>query len=88
MCNVLELSKSGYYAWCSRLPSSRSQENEQLSQQIQEIHKQSRKTYGAPRIHAALKDKGFQVGRHRVARLRIRSELTYRIVDFVCGCIS
>ena len=49
-----------------------------MSQQIQEIHKQSRKTYGAPRIHAALKDKGFQVGRHRVARLMSQQGICVR----------
>jgi len=49
-----------------------------LSQQIQVIHKQSRKTYGAPRIHAALKDKGFQVGRHRVARLMSQQGICVR----------
>jgi transposase InsO family protein len=69
MCEVLEVSKSGYYAWCYRSPSLRTLENEQLSQQIQQIHQTSRKTYGAPRIHAALKEQGFHVGRHRVARL-------------------
>lgn len=78
MCNVLEVSKSGYYAWCHRSTSPRTQENEQLSQQIQEIHKQSRKTYGAPRIHASLKDKGFQVGRHRVARLMSQQGICIR----------
>lgn len=69
MCDVLALSTSGYYAWCNRPPSLRTQENERLSQQIQEIHHQSRQSYGAPRIHASLQAKGFQVGRHRVARL-------------------
>jgi putative transposase len=69
MCNVLELSKSGYYAWCKRPPSPRTQENKQLSEQIHQIHQKSRRTYGAPRIYASLKEKGFEVGRHRVARL-------------------
>jgi transposase InsO family protein len=78
MCDVLEVSKSGYYAWSKRPASPRTQENEQLSQQIQAIHKQSRKTYGAPRIHAALKDKGFQVGRHRVARLMSQQGICVR----------
>ncbi len=49
-----------------------------MSQQIQVIHKQSRQTYGAPRIHAALKDKGFQVGRHRVARLMSQQGICVR----------
>lgn len=40
-----------------------------MSKHIHQIHQHSRKTYGAPRIHAALKQQGFQVGRHRVARL-------------------
>jgi putative transposase len=48
-----------------------------LKEQIQQIHQASRKTYGAPtpaatlreRIHAALQQRGFKVGRHRVARL-------------------
>ena len=40
-----------------------------MSQHIREIHQGSRQTYGAPRIHASLRAKGFQVGRHRVARL-------------------
>ena len=40
-----------------------------MSQEIQQIHQDSRQTYGSPRIHAALVAKGFQVGRQRVVRL-------------------
>jgi putative transposase len=40
-----------------------------LSEQIKQIHKASRQTYGSPRIHASLVAKGFQVGRQRVVRL-------------------
>lgn len=69
MCRVLKLSRSGYYAWIKRQPSPRTQENEILSQEIQQIHQDSRQTYGSPRIHAALVAKGFQVGRQRVVRL-------------------
>jgi putative transposase len=69
MCQVLKLSRSGYYAWCNRKPSPRNQENEILSEQITQIHQSSRQTYGSPRIHASLVAKGFQVGRQRVVRL-------------------
>jgi putative transposase len=69
MCEVLEVSRSGYYAWCSRPPSMRSQEDEKLSQQIEEIHQESEQTYGSPRIQRSLKDKGIQIGRQRVIRL-------------------
>jgi putative transposase len=69
MCEVLEVSRSGYYAWLRRPPATRTQENQQLKEQIKQIHQKSRNSYGAPRIHAALQHKGFEVGRHRVARL-------------------
>jgi putative transposase len=69
MCRVLEVSASGYYAWRRRLISVRSRENEKLQQRIRTIHDRSRQTYGAPRIHAELKDEGTSVGRKRVARL-------------------
>jgi putative transposase len=72
MCKVLNLARSGYYAWCNRPPSPRSQENQVLSEHIQQIHQTSRQTYGSPRIHASLVAKGFQVGRQRVVRLMAR----------------
>jgi transposase-like protein len=75
MCRVLEVSASGYYAWRRRMISVRTQENEKLQQRIRTIHDLSRQTYGAPRIHAELKDEGTHVGRKRVARLMKESGL-------------
>jgi putative transposase len=72
MCDALEVSRSSYYSWSKRPTCSRTQENQQLSEQIKQIHQKSRNSYGAPRIHAALKHKGFEVGRHRLARLMAR----------------
>jgi len=69
MCRVLEVSASGYYAWRRRMMSVRAREDEQLQQRIRTIHLLSRQTYGAPRIHAELKEEGTHVGRKRVARL-------------------
>jgi putative transposase len=70
MCRVLDVSASGYYAWLVREPSARAREDESLRQRIREIHLHSRGTYGAPRIHAELRDEdGIRVGRKRVARL-------------------
>lgn len=69
MCRVLEVSTSGYYAWRSREPSKRTQEDAVLTEQIRSIHERSRGTYGAPRIHAELRDEGIRVGCKRVARL-------------------
>ncbi len=69
MCQVLGMSRSGYYAWRNRPASQRAQANERLRVQIREEYQLSRKTYGSPRIHAALKRKGVVCGRKRVACL-------------------
>jgi putative transposase len=75
MARVLGVSTSGYYAWCKRAPSQRACEDARLQQRIETIHAKSRGTYGAPRIHAELKDCGVHVGRKRVARLMRRAGL-------------
>jgi putative transposase len=70
MCRVLNISKSGYYAWCSRPLSTRAREDLALTARIHEIHRRSRSAYGAPMIHAELADDhGIRVGCKRVARL-------------------
>ena len=69
MCEVLQISRSGYYAWLKRPKSNRSTQNEQLVKQIESIHRQSRQTYGSPRVHDELKDQGVVCGENRVARL-------------------
>lgn len=69
MCRVLGVSRSAYYTWCNRKPSDRAKENERLAAKITEVHKDSRGTYGSPRVHAELVAQGFDVGRHRIARI-------------------
>lgn len=69
MCNTLGVKRSGYYAWRKRTPSPRKQENQRLVEQIKKEYQKSRRTYGSPRIHAALQRSGVTCGKHRVARL-------------------
>ena len=69
MCRMLGVSRSGYYAWRKRPTSQRAQANERLLVQIREEYQLSRKTYGSPRIYAALRKKGVTCSRKRVARL-------------------
>ena len=69
MCRVLGVSRSGYYAWLKRAPSARAEEDERLKVRIDEIHEQSRGTYGVPRIHIELKDADERVSRKRIGRL-------------------
>ena len=54
MCRVLEVSRSGYYAWRRREPSARQQRAEQLVQQIRDVFDEHRQVYGSPRIHEEL----------------------------------
>lgn len=69
MCRVLEVSTSGYYDWRGRAESRRQKEDRRLVVEIKAIHKESRQSYGSPRIHDELKDRGRRCGRKRVARL-------------------
>lgn len=63
------MSPSGFYAWASRQPSKRKQQDDAFKTKIKEIHQRSRGTYGAPRILAELKFLGVRVSKKRVQRL-------------------
>ena len=72
LCQALGVSTSGYYDWRERLerPARRTIFDEFLTEQIREIHTQSRGTYGSPRVHAELVlGEGIHVGQKRVERL-------------------
>jgi putative transposase len=69
MCRVLEVSRSGYYAWLTREPSLRSRTDDELLVEIHRSYWASRGTYGAPRIRVDLADAGYSVSKKRVARL-------------------
>lgn len=69
MCQVLQVTRSGYYAWQPEKAGPRELENQVLVEQIHAEYKLSRKTYGSPRIQASLQRQGVVCGRHRVARL-------------------
>ncbi len=69
MCLMLDVSTSGYYSWRDRGPSQRALSDASLLERISQIHLWSQGTYGAPRIHAELTERGVHVGRKRVARL-------------------
>jgi putative transposase len=69
MCTVLEISRSGFYAWMNREPSDRSKSDARLLDLIREVHKANREVYGSPRVHEALKAGGVKCGRNRTARL-------------------
>lgn len=69
MCRVLEVSRSGYYAWRKRPASSRTQRRTRLAVAIRVAHAQSRHLYGSPRIHADLVARGERCCVNTVARV-------------------
>jgi putative transposase len=71
LCENLDVSPSGYYGWLERrmAPGQRARENAALAKDIQVIHKESRQTYGSPRIVMELRKQGKKHGRNRVARI-------------------
>lgn len=67
---VLGVSRQGYYAWAKHRPSPRAREDAQLTEKIRHHHAASDEIYGAPRIHADLREiDGIHIGRKRVTRL-------------------
>ena len=78
ICQVLDVGRSGFYAWLKRPESPRTRENRRLVEAIKTVHHCSRQTYGSPRIHADLKAQGHTCGKHRVARLMRRYGIVSR----------
>lgn len=69
MCRVLQVSRSGYYAWSQRPPAPRTLQDQTLALAVAAIHAESRGRYGSPRVHAELRERGQRTARKRVARL-------------------
>lgn len=80
LCQAFEVSKSGYYDWLerSRQPGPRHLQDMELKAQIRQFHRQSRQTYGAPRIQACLRTLGRRHGRNRIGRLMREEQLCGR----------
>lgn len=82
MCSVLNVHRSGFYAWLNKPESPRTLENKQLIKEIKEAFIESGGIYGSPRITAQLKRHGTRVGENRVARLmrlaKLKANLGYK----------
>lgn len=88
-CDVLEVSRSGYYAWLGRPSSTRAKRREELAVRIQQVHEQNRRVYGSPRVCRALNAQGVRVCQNTVAdimkerqiRAKSRRKFTPRTTD-------
>ncbi len=81
LCDWLNVSRSGYYAWLKRVASLRTIEDKVLASKIISIHQHSRGVYGSPRIHEALRQQGIAIGKKRVERLMQEQRLQGRVVN-------
>ena len=79
-CRVLEVSSSGYYAWRLRKPSLRQRRRERLLTEIKQVHAESNRIYGSPRVYEALRDRGQAVCQNTGAQLMGAAEIRSKIV--------
>ncbi|HEV2680312.1 MAG TPA: IS3 family transposase [Rhodanobacter sp.] len=78
MCRVLSASRSGYYAWRHRGPSTHQRVDLALAAHVRRVHVASGEAYGARKVWKALVAEGIPCGRHRVARVRRESGIEAR----------
>jgi putative transposase len=75
MCQSLQVSTSGFYAWQDRAPSARTKRQQELACQIRQVHAQVKGVYGSPRIHQTLKAQGHNVCKNTIARIMKRQQI-------------
>jgi putative transposase len=78
LCQVLDVSSSGYFAWRSRPASPHQREDLVILAHIRSAFTLSNETYGSPRMTRELQDEGLKVGRRRTARLMRENGLKAR----------
>lgn len=69
MCDILEVSRSGYYDWIGRPQSPQEQRRATLALQVKVAFEESRQTYGSPRITRDLAAAGFKACRNTIAKI-------------------
>lgn len=78
-CRVLGVSPSGYYRWRRDPEGVRATRRAALVEQIRAVHEASRRTYGAPRVRAALLARGVRLNRKTVARIMRESSIRSKV---------
>ena len=69
MCEALEVSTSGYYAWLTRADSATQKWRDELLGAIEEIHAEVKHRYGSPRMHAELNARKYDCSPNTVAKI-------------------
>lgn len=79
MCNALQVSRSGYYAWRANPSSNRARQDVALTVQIREVFNKGWKKYGPTKVREVLSQKGVLISRKRTARLMSEAGLTPKL---------
>lgn len=89
MCRVLDVNRSGFYAWLKAKQGARAASDAKLKETIEKVFEGSRCRYGSPRVWKELRNQGHRIGRKRVERLmrknRLRAKRQYRKPRYVAG---
>jgi putative transposase len=80
LCDVLSVSRSGFYAWAKRPESGRSRRRAELAEHVRAAHAQSRRTYGSPRVTQALKASGIKACENTVAKVMREQQIRSKVV--------
>ena len=75
MCQILKVSRNGYYDWLGRPASTAATRRQKLAGQIREAHLKSRGLYGSPRVHQELLAQGVKVSLNTVAKIMKKQEI-------------
>jgi transposase InsO family protein len=80
MCNVLNVSRSGYYKWKGRPESDRERQHKEWTEQVKEVYDQSRGLYGSPKIANKLRQQGVDISERTVTRIMKKQQWRSRTV--------
>jgi len=88
ICRMLEVSRSGFFAWLRRGISRLRQRQEQLAAKIRHVHAEHRGVYGSPRVCAVLKARGEKVCENTVAKVMKQQEIRAKIKRRYVPCTT
>jgi putative transposase len=80
MCEVLGVSKSGYYDWLKRPLSNQAKRRQELTKEVIRVHRDSHQIYGSPKIHKQLKNEGIITSKRTVQRIMSEELIRSKIV--------
>lgn len=80
MCKVLEVSRSGYYKWRDRPESERELRHKEWTELVKDVHVNSRRLYGSPKITQKLHQQGIDISERTVTRIMKKQQWRSRTV--------